>query len=72
MNYYSFLYFVNPKVNLLSEVNNMLITKSYFLSELERFKLEELVINAKKGISEAEILKLDDLELKELAEKCRK
>jgi uncharacterized protein (DUF1778 family) len=49
----------------------MLVTKSYFLSELERFKLEELVLKAKKGISEAEIFKLDDRELKELAEKCR-
>lgn len=49
----------------------MLVTKSYFLSELERFKLEELVLNAKNGISEAEILKLDDRELKEMAEKCK-
>jgi hypothetical protein len=61
----------DTKVNLLCEGNNMLVTKSYFLSELERFKLEEMVLNANKGISEAEILKLDDRELKELAEKCK-
>lgn len=47
----------------------MLITKSYFLSELERFKLEEFILNTNKGISEADIFKLDDRELKELAEK---
>jgi len=59
------------KVNLISEVNKMLITKSYFLSELERFKLEEFILNANKGITEADIFKLDDRELKELAEKVK-
>jgi len=49
----------------------MLITKSYFLSELERFKLEESILNADKGISESDIYKLDDRELKELAEKIK-
>lgn len=59
------------KVNLISEVNKMLITKSYFLSELERFKLEEFILNANKGITEADIYKLDDRELKELAKKVK-
>jgi hypothetical protein len=41
--------------------------KSYFLSEKERLELEEHVLNTNKELSEAEILKLDDRELTELA-----
>ncbi|MCM3584480.1 hypothetical protein M3182_01825 [Mesobacillus maritimus] len=45
----------------------MLITKSYFLNEMERFKLEEYVLSMDKEKTEAEILKLDDRELTEMA-----
>lgn len=50
----------------------MLVVKSFFLSEIERFKLEELILSTNKSVSEADLHKLDDRELKELADKCRK
>ncbi|MBY0096045.1 hypothetical protein [Mesobacillus maritimus] len=49
----------------------MIITKSYFLSEKERLELEDHVLNANNDLSEAEILKLDDRELTELAGRNR-
>jgi hypothetical protein len=48
----------------------MLVLKSYFLSEMERYQLEATVLKARKEISEGEILVLDDRELMELANRC--
>ena len=50
----------------------MLITKSFFLSEQERLQFEEWVLNNKVKMSEEEILKLDDNELMQLVDQCRK
>ncbi|WP_173427560.1 MULTISPECIES: hypothetical protein [Bacillaceae] len=50
----------------------MLVMKSYFLSEVERYQMETIVLGAMKDLSEAEILDLDDRELMELADKCKK
>jgi hypothetical protein len=73
MNEYSFfLLNLTWGPNLICEVNKMIIMKSYFLSEKERLELEEHVLKANKELSEAEILKLDDRELTELARSNRK
>jgi hypothetical protein len=49
----------------------MLIMKSFFLNDLERFQMEEIVLRTKKGLTEGEILKLDDCELMELVNSCQ-
>jgi hypothetical protein len=48
----------------------MLVLKSYFLSEMERYELEAKVLQAMNEVSEGEILELDDRELMELANRC--
>jgi len=72
MNIHSLSITLSGSQNLICEVKKMIITKSYFLSEKERLELEEHVLNANNELSEAEILKLDDRELTELASCNRK
>ena len=62
----SLFYLLLQKITI-SEVKKMLVTKSFFFNEIERFKMEEFVLELNKGISEAEILELDYRELMELA-----
>ncbi|WP_203555640.1 hypothetical protein [Bacillus sp. B15-48] len=41
----------------------MLVMKSYFLNEWERYKMEEIILCENKEMTEADVLLLDDREL---------
>lgn len=50
----------------------MLIVKSYFLSEFERFETERKVLELSDGITEEELFALDDQELVQRYNECSK
>lgn len=48
----------------------MLVTKSYFLSDMERFEIERVVFESNTGKTAEEIFALDDRELMNLYSEC--
>ncbi|WP_169891062.1 hypothetical protein [Litchfieldia alkalitelluris] len=48
----------------------MLVVKSYFLSEFERFEKEMVIFDRLKDVREEEVFSLDDRELVEMYNKC--
>ncbi|WP_274856724.1 hypothetical protein [Bacillus methanolicus] len=50
----------------------MLILKHYFLSDIERFQKEKIVLDSMKSITEEEVFVMDDRELLEIYNECVK